>query len=114
MLFCDHVVSLEDFKILASSNSEFHLKTKESILISHDKPELNRNEKSLPLPRANHVPYMTKALRKAIMKWSELKSKYVKNKASENLKSYRKQRNFCSKLYKKERMSLITRNSGKL
>ena len=26
MLFCDHVVSLEDFKILASSNSEFHLK----------------------------------------------------------------------------------------
>ena len=49
MLFCDHVVSLEDFKILASSNSEFHLKIKESLLISCDKPELNRNEKSLPL-----------------------------------------------------------------
>ena len=49
MLFCDHVVSLEDFKILASSNSEFHLKIKESILISPDKPELNRNEKSLSL-----------------------------------------------------------------
>ena len=49
MLFCDHVVSLEDFKILASSNSEFHLKIKESLLISRDKPELNRNEKSLPL-----------------------------------------------------------------
>ena len=32
MLFCDHVVSLEDFKILASSNSEFHLKIKESLL----------------------------------------------------------------------------------
>ena len=26
MLFCDHAVPLEDFKILASSNSEFHLK----------------------------------------------------------------------------------------
>ena len=42
MLFCDHVVSLEDFKILASSNSEFPLR-------SRDKPELNRNEKSFPL-----------------------------------------------------------------
>ena len=49
MLFCDHVVSLDDFKILTSSNSEFHLKIKESLLISRDKPELNRNEKSLPL-----------------------------------------------------------------
>ena len=34
---------------------------------------------------------------------SELESKYVKNKINENLKSYKKQRNFCSKLYKKER-----------
>ena len=46
---------------------------------------------------------MTKALRKAIMKRSELESKYVKTKTSENLKSYIKQINFCSKLYKKER-----------
>ena len=44
MLFCDHLVSLEDFKILASSNSEFHLKIKESLLILRDKPELNKNE----------------------------------------------------------------------
>ena len=43
MLLCDHVVSLEDFKILASSNSEFHLKIKESLLIVSDKLELNRN-----------------------------------------------------------------------
>ena len=49
MLFCDHVVSLEEFKILASSNSEFHLKVKGGLLISRDKPELNRNEKTLPL-----------------------------------------------------------------
>ena len=32
---------------------------------------------------------MTKGLRKAIMKRSELESKYVKNKTSENLKSYK-------------------------
>ena len=48
MLFYDHIVSLEDFKILASSNSEFHLKITENLLVSHDKPDLNRNEKSLP------------------------------------------------------------------
>ena len=46
---------------------------------------------------------MTKGLRKGITKRSELESKYVKNKTSGNLKSYKKQRNFCSKLYKKER-----------
>ena len=61
------------------------------------------------LLRANHVSYMTKALRKVIMKRSELKSKYVKNKTSENLKSYKKQRNFCSKLYKKERKKYYER-----
>ena len=49
ILLCDHVVSLEYSKILAGSNSEFHLKIKGSLLISSDKPELNRNEKSLLL-----------------------------------------------------------------
>ena len=46
---------------------------------------------------------MTKALGKAILKRSELESKYVKNKTNEKPKSYKKQSNFCSKLYKKER-----------
>ena len=36
------------------------------------------------LVRANEVPYMTKALRKAIMKRSELQSKYLKNKSSKH------------------------------
>ena len=49
MLFYDHEVSLNDFKILVSSNSEFHLQIKESLLISHDKPELNKNETFLPI-----------------------------------------------------------------
>ena len=49
MLLCDHVVSLEGFQIMASSYSEFHLEVKESLFIARDKPELNRNEKSLPL-----------------------------------------------------------------
>ena len=42
------------------------------------------------LLRANHVSYVTKALRKTIMKRSELESKYVKSKTSETLKSYKK------------------------
>ena len=52
---------------------------------------------------------MTKALRKAIMKRSELESKYVKNKTNENSKPYKKQRNFCNKLYKKERKKYYER-----
>ena len=47
MLFCDHGVSLEDFKILPSSNAEFHLNIKENLLILRDKPEIN--VKYLPL-----------------------------------------------------------------
>ena len=54
------------------------------------------------LLRASNFFYMTKTLRKAIMKRSELENKFAKNKASENLKCYEKQRNFSSKLYKKE------------
>ena len=53
--------------------------------------------------RANHAPYMTKNLRKAIMKRSQLETKYMKNKTPDNLKLYKKHRNYCSKLYKKER-----------
>ena len=49
ILLCDHVVHLEEFKLLAISNSEFHLNIKESLLISPDNPELNINQKSLPL-----------------------------------------------------------------
>ena len=46
---------------------------------------------------------MTKTLRKAIMKRSELASKYHKTKNNEDYSKFKKQRNFCSKLYKKER-----------
>ena len=55
------------------------------------------------LLRANHVAHMTKALRKAVMKSSELKSTYIKNMTSQNLKPYKKQgnflKNFCNRLY---------------
>lgn len=49
---------------------------------------------------------MTKALRKAIMSRSELEKKNAISKASENQKLYKKQSNFCSKLYEKERNNI--------
>ena len=49
MLFYDHIVSIDDFKILATSDSDFHAKVKESLLLSCDEPTLNKNETSLPL-----------------------------------------------------------------
>ena len=49
MLICDQPVSFDNFKVLASSNSEFHLKIKESLLILRDQPILNKNKGSLPL-----------------------------------------------------------------
>ena len=49
MLICDQPVSFGDFKELAFSNSEFHFKIRESLLISRGQPVLNKNEVSLPL-----------------------------------------------------------------
>ena len=49
MLICDQSVSFDGFKVLASSNSEFHLKIKESFLISRDQPVLNKNEASFAI-----------------------------------------------------------------
>ena len=53
--------------------------------------------------RANQVPYMTRTLRKAIMMRSKLENNFLKNSTLENKIAYKKQKNLCSKLYKKER-----------
>ena len=53
--------------------------------------------------RANHAPYMTKTLRKAMMHKSQLETKYRKQPTDISSERYRKQKNFCSKLCKKER-----------
>ena len=41
--------------------------------------------------RANHKPYMTKALRKAMMKRSELETKYYKSKSEADHRKFKKQ-----------------------
>ena len=45
---------------------------------------------------------MNKTLRKAVMKRSEVERKYLKNRTNENRIRQKKQKNFCSNLYKKE------------
>ena len=53
--------------------------------------------------RANHVPYMTKTLRKAMMHGSQLETKYRKQPTDINSERYKKRKKICSKLHRKER-----------
>ena len=48
MLSCDNIVSANDFNILATSDSDFHVKVKESLLISCNEATLNKNQLSRP------------------------------------------------------------------
>ena len=58
--------------------------------------------------RANEVPYMTKALRKAIMKRSEFESKYLKNKSYQNMKIYIKsKKNFATNYIRKKERKIL-------
>ena len=52
--------------------------------------------------RANEKPFMTKVLRKAIMRRSFLKNKYQKLKTDEADKLFKKQKNYTNRLLKKE------------
>ena len=44
MLFSDHIAYIENFKILATSDSDFHVNIQESLLISHNEPILNKGK----------------------------------------------------------------------
>ena len=50
--------------------------------------------------RANHAPFMTRALCKAIMLRSRLRNKHNKSRTAENWNNFRKQRNRCVKLFR--------------
>ena len=49
--------------------------------------------------RSNEVPYMTKTLRKAIMTRSRLEHKYQKTRSINDYESFKKQKNYCNRLY---------------
>ena len=53
--------------------------------------------------RANNAPFMNKSLSKAFMHRSKLKNKYNKFPTEENKNSFKKYRNFCVSLLKKEK-----------
>ena len=48
------------------------------------------------LLRANHASYITKTLRKAIMKRSYLENLYFKKRTGHSLRNYKKQKIYCS------------------
>ena len=58
--------------------------------------------------RANQKPYVTKRLRKAIMKRSSLEHKFYKCQTEENYQAYKKQKNYCNRLYKQERRNFYS------
>ena len=53
--------------------------------------------------RANHLSYISKPLRKAIMRRYYFEKVYYKSKSEKSFKDYKKQKNVCSRLYTKER-----------
>ena len=55
------------------------------------------------LLRANHAQYITKTLRKVIMRRSQLETNYLQSKTQTDLKLYKEHKNVCSKTYKRER-----------
>ena len=104
------VIQYRCYKTFDTSSFRDELKGKLSITREYDdfeKAYLEVLNKHAPIKRktvrANHAPYMTKALRKAIMTRSNLENKYLKNRNPENKTVYKKQKNYCSRLYKKER-----------
>ena len=59
--------------------------------------------------RANQKPYVTKRLRKAIMKRSNLENKFYKYSSEVNRISFKKQKNYCNRLYKRERRNYYSK-----
>ena len=71
-------------------------------------------KKKTKVVRANHAPYMNRTLRKAIIIRSELERKCLKNRTNENRIRHNKQKNFCSKLHKKEWKKYYSNNELKI
>ena len=58
--------------------------------------------------RANQKKYVTKSVRKAIMKRSYLEHKFYKNRTPDNYQAFKKQKNYCNRIYKRERRKYYT------
>ena len=104
------VIQYRSYKHFNNNSFRENLRMKLSITREYDdfeKAYLEVLDKHAPIKKktvhANQVPYMSKTLRKAIMRRSNLENKYLKSRNPENKEAYKKQKNDCSRLYKKER-----------
>ena len=89
------------------NNNSFRDKLSERLAISREHGDFEKTyleilDNHAPIKnktiRANHIPSMSKALRKAIMRRSNLENKYLKYRTAENKLLYRRQKNYCSRL----------------
>ena len=61
--------------------------------------------------RANHPNFVTKHLKKAIMKRSKLRNDYLKDRNDASQSAYRKQRNLCVTLLRKSRKQYFSKQN---
>ena len=59
------------------------------------------------LLRANHASYISKTLRKTIMKRPYLEKLYFQKRTDHSLRNYKKQKNYCCRLCKNERKDFL-------
>ena len=64
--------------------------------------------------RANNSPFMNKTLSKAFMTRSRLRNKFLKNPISANELTYKRFRNFCTRLVRKEKKAFYSNLDPKL
>ena len=55
--------------------------------------------------RANQSPFTNKTLQKAVITRSKLRNRFLKNKTQSNETAYKKERNYCVSLFRKEKKS---------
>ena len=105
------VIQYRDYKhfVIGNFRLELRFKLRNEIVENYGKFEdifLGILGKHAPLKkkvlRANEKPYMTKTL-KAIMRRSALQNKYYRGRTPESEKAFKKQRNYTTKLIKKEK-----------
>ena len=103
-------VSYRDFRDFKENNFNWDLQNRLSAqsveqYTPFEKVFLDVLNKDAPLSKkvcANHALYITKNFRNAIMKYSYVEKVYFKKKTPDSFKKILKQKNYCSRLYKKE------------
>ena len=105
------IIQYRDYKKLNENNfvNQLHNSFEDRITSSYQEfynKFLNVFNSQVPIKRktirANHAPFMTKKLSKAIMKITQLQNIYFRKRTIGRLNKYKRQINFCTRLCKKE------------